>query len=253
MNIHRKTLCDWTLLASDWLSIIYRAIQYEHWRCPYRQIDEPPIRYLEPGSGKARQGYLRSSNIPGGSVFFHWHDGRDAKGLDALFDKQDPQLTDEAVEEIQRIIQCDGHSAYGPPALALARCAFFTGRFKGASQHGAQRGRFPEARCQDSAAGRLARGPGPRCAGSPGDRNTAATGGGVRSAPGGRGRRGGTVLHSFVRLIPFTSSQPRPLAVSRIRFGSSNTQYKSYTTSPLSKVMCSSSETTKLSNSISHG
>ncbi len=32
VHIHRKTLCDWTLLASDWLAIIYREIQYEHWR-----------------------------------------------------------------------------------------------------------------------------------------------------------------------------------------------------------------------------
>ncbi|MCB1134239.1 MAG: transposase, partial [Verrucomicrobiae bacterium] len=78
VHIHRKTLCDWTLLASDWLAIIYREIQYEHWRCPYRQIDETPIRYLEPGTGKAQLGYLWTSNIPGGSVFYHWHDGRDA-------------------------------------------------------------------------------------------------------------------------------------------------------------------------------
>lgn len=31
------TLCYWTLLASDWLSIIYREIQYEHWRALYRK------------------------------------------------------------------------------------------------------------------------------------------------------------------------------------------------------------------------
>jgi transposase len=44
-------------------------------------------------------GYLWTSNIPGGSVFYHWHDGRDAAGLDALFEKQDEtQLSDEAVE-----------------------------------------------------------------------------------------------------------------------------------------------------------
>ena len=48
----------------------------------YRQIDETPIDYLEPGSGKAQTGYLWTSNIPGGSVFYHWHDGRDAGGLD---------------------------------------------------------------------------------------------------------------------------------------------------------------------------
>lgn len=116
VNIHRKTLCDWTLLASDWLAIIYRAIQYEHWRCPYRQIDETPIRYLEPGSGKAQLGYLWTSNIPGGSVFFHWHEGRDAAAIDALFEKQSPSPTDEAAREFIRIIQCDGYSAY--PAWA---------------------------------------------------------------------------------------------------------------------------------------
>jgi transposase len=69
VNIHRKTLCDWTLLGSDWLSIIYREIQYEHWGSLYRQIDETPIKYLNPGSGKAQTGYLWTSNIPGGSVF----------------------------------------------------------------------------------------------------------------------------------------------------------------------------------------
>jgi transposase len=116
VHIHRKTLCDWTLLASDWLSIIYREIQYEHWRCHYRQIDETPIPYLEPGTGKAQQGYLWTSNIPGGSVFFHWHEGRDASGLDALFENPCDTLTDEAVQEFIHIIQCDGYSAY--PAWA---------------------------------------------------------------------------------------------------------------------------------------
>lgn len=117
VRIHRKTLCDWTLLASDWLAIIYREIQYEHWRCPYRQIDETPIRYLQPGTGKAQLGYLWTSNIPGGSVFYHWHDGRDATGIDALFKEEDPDdLTESAVPEFVHIIQCDGYSAY--PAWA---------------------------------------------------------------------------------------------------------------------------------------
>ena len=117
VHIHRKTLCDWTLLAADWLSIIYREIQYEHWRSPYRQIDETPLRYLAPGTGKAQQGYLWTSNIPGGSVFYHWHDGRDTEGLESLFEKTDAPLPDEkTLEESQIIIQCDGYSAY--PAWA---------------------------------------------------------------------------------------------------------------------------------------
>lgn len=113
VRIHRKTLCDWTLLASDWLSIIYRNIQYEHWRCPYRQIDETPIPYLEPGTGKAQQGYLWTSSIPGGSVFFHWHEGRGTSGLNDLFEAP---VIDQQASELIHIIQCDGYSAY--PAWA---------------------------------------------------------------------------------------------------------------------------------------
>ncbi len=114
VTLHRKTLCDWTLLASEWLAILYRAIQFEHWRCRYRQIDETPIRYLEPGTGKAQLGYLWTSSIPGGSVFYHWHDGRDAAGLDALFEQKAPPapLDEKTIEELLTIIQCDGYSAY---------------------------------------------------------------------------------------------------------------------------------------------
>jgi len=115
VNLHRKTLCDWTLLGSDWLDIIYRCIQNEHWRSLYRQIDETPIRYLQPGSGKAKTGYLWVSNIPGGSVFFHWHPGRDAAGLDALFPQEAPEsgsLGEDDLAELVAIIQCDGYQVY---------------------------------------------------------------------------------------------------------------------------------------------
>jgi transposase len=116
VNIHRKTLCDWTLLASDWLSIIYREIQYEHWRAVYRQIDETPIHYLQPGSGKAQTGYLWTSNIPGGTVFYHWHEGRDAGGMDGLFEKTEAPAAEETIDPellpLLRIIQCDGYAVY---------------------------------------------------------------------------------------------------------------------------------------------
>ncbi len=120
VKLHRKTLCDWTLLASDWLAIVYREIQYEHWRALYRQIDETPIDYLKPGSGKAQTGYLWTSNIPGGSVFYHWHDGRDTEGMDGLFEetrasKEEPPADPEIVP-LLRIIQCDGYIVY--PAWA---------------------------------------------------------------------------------------------------------------------------------------
>jgi len=115
VKLHRKTLCDWTLLASDWLSVIYREIQYEHWRALYRQIDETPIDYLEPGGGKAQTGYLWTSNIPGGTVFYHWHDGRDAGGMTGLFEEAGADELESAGPEIippLRIIQCDGYIVY---------------------------------------------------------------------------------------------------------------------------------------------
>ena len=116
VSIHRKTLCDWALLASDWLAAIYREIQYEHWGALYRQIDETPIDYLQPGSGKAQTGYLWTSNIPGGTVFYHWHDGRDAKGMDGLFEKneatEEGKPIDPKILPLLRIIQCDGYIVY---------------------------------------------------------------------------------------------------------------------------------------------
>lgn len=118
VGFHRKTLCDWAALGAEWLSAVYRAIQHEHWRSGYRQFDETPIDYLEPGSGKAQAGYLWASNIPGGSVFYHWRAGRDVGGVTALFGPSAP---------VACTIQCDGYEAYaswarGKPHIVLAGC-----------------------------------------------------------------------------------------------------------------------------------
>jgi len=137
VGLDRKTLCGWALLASDWLAAIYRGIEAEHRSCGYLQIDETPIRYLEPGNGKARNGYLWSSNIPGGSVLYRWHKGRDQGALTRLLgDGSDPSAP------ALRVIQCDGYSAYpawsrDKPGIALAGC------------HAHVRRKFFEAKDQD--------------------------------------------------------------------------------------------------------
>jgi transposase len=111
----RKTLCDHAMLGAEWLAIIYRQIQDEHRRCRYRQFDETPIDYLKPGTGKAQTGYFWVSNIPGGSVLFHWRTGRGADGAAELFGA-DPEIpdapTEAQLEEFVHLIQCDGYSAY---------------------------------------------------------------------------------------------------------------------------------------------
>ncbi|WP_367871885.1 IS66 family transposase [Luteolibacter sp. Populi] len=108
VSFHRKTLCDWAALGAHWLSSIYRAIQHEHWRSRYRQFDETPVDYLASGSGQAQTGYLWTSNIPHGTVVYHWRAGRDAGGITELFG--DPGDTAPCT------IQCDGYKAY--PAWA---------------------------------------------------------------------------------------------------------------------------------------
>lgn len=67
VRLDRKTLCGWALLASEWLSAIYRGIEAEHRACGYLQIDETPIRYLEPGNGKARNGCHSANPMRWGS------------------------------------------------------------------------------------------------------------------------------------------------------------------------------------------
>lgn len=44
-------------LASEWLKPIYREIKEQMMSGPYIQVDETPIKYLDPGNGKAGQGY----------------------------------------------------------------------------------------------------------------------------------------------------------------------------------------------------
>lgn len=115
VSFHRKTLCDWAALGADWLSAIYRAIRHEHWRSCYRQFDETPVDYLKPGGGQAQTGYLWTSNIPHGTVLYHWRVGRDAGGITELFG----DTRDDAVVPPACTIQCDGYKAY--PAWAKDR------------------------------------------------------------------------------------------------------------------------------------
>ncbi|MFM2197820.1 MAG: hypothetical protein RLZZ505_1252 [Verrucomicrobiota bacterium] len=122
--LHRKTLCDWARLGSDWLAAIHRVICYDHRQSTYRQIDETPISYLEPGHRKARKGYLWTSTVPGRSVIYHWQAGRDQSGITEIFGHPPVRSVGETAN---CVIQCDGFSAYpswagDKPWLTLMGC-----------------------------------------------------------------------------------------------------------------------------------
>jgi hypothetical protein len=97
----RQSMARWIQLASEWLKPIYREIKEQMMRSSYLQVDETPIRYLDPGNGKTGQGYLWVVHRPGEDVLFEWYTTRETKCLDQLIPSH-----------FNGTIQCDGYSAY---------------------------------------------------------------------------------------------------------------------------------------------
>jgi transposase len=113
----RQTLCRWVELAADWLRPIYEHIRTGVLGGGYVQIDETPIRYLVPGHGQTKQGYLWTAHRPGADVIYRWETSRAASCLDNLLPI-----------DFTGTIQCDGYAGYGayaqrrPQAITLAGC-----------------------------------------------------------------------------------------------------------------------------------
>ena len=101
VELPRQTMAEWMGLAADWLRPIYDHLRAEVPKGGYVQVDETPIRYLEPGHGKTRLGYLWTCKAPKGDVFFHWQTSRAATVLEKIIPVN-----------FEGIIQCDGYEAY---------------------------------------------------------------------------------------------------------------------------------------------
>ena len=101
VDISRQTMADWMYRLAQMLAMIYEAMRSEIRAETYLQIDETPVRYQNPGSGKCGQGYLWPYHAPGKAVFFEWHTGRASECLDRT------------LNGFKGIVQSDGYSAYG--------------------------------------------------------------------------------------------------------------------------------------------
>jgi hypothetical protein len=101
VHLPRQTLARWVGLAAEWLKPIYEQIRTGVLGGGYVQVDETPIRYLEPGYGRARQGYLWTGSRPGGDVFYRWETSRAATCLENIIPLS-----------FTGTVQCDGYSAY---------------------------------------------------------------------------------------------------------------------------------------------
>jgi transposase len=97
----RQTMAEWVGLAADWLKPIYEHLRREVLASGYVQVDETPIRYLAPGHGRTKLGYLWTCRAPGGDVVFHWQTSRAAACLEKIIPV-----------DFRGVIQCDGYEAY---------------------------------------------------------------------------------------------------------------------------------------------
>jgi transposase len=101
VKLSRQTMCGWVGDVADWLSPIYRAMKAGLVAGSYLQVDETPIRYLDPDvKGKSQQGWLWTYSHPRGDVVFEWNISRSREG---------PR---EFLKDFKGKLQTDGYGVY---------------------------------------------------------------------------------------------------------------------------------------------
>jgi transposase len=116
VGLSRQTMANGVALVAEWLQPVVEAMKLEQFAHGYVQIDETPIDYLAPGTGKTSQGYLWTCHRPGGDTVYHWHPGRGHRCLESIIP-----------HDFRGTIQCDAYGAYRTYAgkhegLELAGC-----------------------------------------------------------------------------------------------------------------------------------
>jgi len=99
--LSRQLLALWVGMAAHWLRLIYEQIRREVFSQGYVQIDETPIRYLEPGHGETKLGYLWTCHLPGADTVYFWQISRAAACLEKV-----------VPVEFKGCVQCDGYAGY---------------------------------------------------------------------------------------------------------------------------------------------
>lgn len=101
VNLSRQLMSQWVDVAADWLRPIYDEIKSGLTSGNYIQVDETPVRYLKPGHGETKKGWLWVMHRPGSDVVFWWSTGRGAN-----------RLAEFIPETYTGWVQCDGWQAY---------------------------------------------------------------------------------------------------------------------------------------------
>ena len=87
-------------MAAEWLKPVVREILSDQLAGGYVQIDETPVKYLDPGRGQTSQGYFWAVHVPGADTLYHWTSGRGHEHLLSILP-----------ENFQGIVQCDAYGA----------------------------------------------------------------------------------------------------------------------------------------------
>jgi transposase len=116
VHIPRQNMVRWMEMVADRLEPIYKTISAQVLGGDYIQMDETPIRYLDPGNGKTQIGYLWVTGKPGGDTVFRWKTSRAAQCVKEILPP-----------EFKGILQTDAYAAYGSFArerteVTLAGC-----------------------------------------------------------------------------------------------------------------------------------
>jgi transposase len=112
----RQNLARWMGMVADWLKPIYQCIRTGVMAGGYVQVDETPVRYLEPGHGQTKTGYFWTTSRPGGDAVYRWETSRAATCLDKVLPV-----------DFKGTVQCDAYAAYASFArhkehIQLAAC-----------------------------------------------------------------------------------------------------------------------------------
>ncbi len=104
--IARQQMVMWTRQCVALLEGIVWCIKKQVQASGYVQVDETPVRYLDPENpGRCSKGYLWTALVPGKCMLYEWHASRAAACLDSLLG-----------DNYSGKLQCDGYSSY--PAYA---------------------------------------------------------------------------------------------------------------------------------------
>jgi transposase len=103
-----QTMCDWVERGALWLQPLHRQMKSELLAGDYLQVDETPVRVLDPDiKGRCATGWLWVVSRPGGDVVFEFHPGRGK------------ECAKELLGDFKGYLQRDGYGVYG--SLAAER------------------------------------------------------------------------------------------------------------------------------------